>query len=144
MPLSRADVLLPTLPLAEEMPQFLEGFLGTFFLEEMAAIETAPGNSRARFRPPGREDVPELPYAVFCPPEGVNRRLYLVTRPVICFVHLKIDISSRSEILARGMNRGRGAEAAPILAHCFRREGSGRLVQHAKHFSEIVLRIEPN
>lgn len=29
---------------AEEMLQFLEGFLGTFFLEKMAAIETAPSN----------------------------------------------------------------------------------------------------
>jgi len=29
---------------AEEVLQFLEGFLGTFFLEKMAAIETAPGN----------------------------------------------------------------------------------------------------
>ena len=36
--------LLPTSHSAEEVLQFLEGFLGTFFLEEMAAIETAPGN----------------------------------------------------------------------------------------------------
>ncbi|MGD1210109.1 MAG: hypothetical protein ABR973_01975 [Candidatus Acidiferrales bacterium] len=35
--------LLLTLHGAEEVLQFLEGFLGTFFLQEMAAIETAPG-----------------------------------------------------------------------------------------------------
>jgi hypothetical protein len=29
---------------AEELLQFLEGFVGSFFLQEMAAIETAPGN----------------------------------------------------------------------------------------------------
>ena len=33
-----------TLHGAEEALQFLEGLLGTFFLQEMAAIETAPGN----------------------------------------------------------------------------------------------------
>jgi hypothetical protein len=33
-----------TLCSAEEVLQFLEGFLGTFFLKEMAAIEAAPGN----------------------------------------------------------------------------------------------------
>ena len=31
--------------LHEKVLQFLEDFLRTFFLEEMAAIETAPGNS---------------------------------------------------------------------------------------------------
>jgi hypothetical protein len=29
---------------AKELLQFLEGFVGSFFLQEMAAIETAPGN----------------------------------------------------------------------------------------------------
>jgi hypothetical protein len=29
---------------AEEVLQFLEGFLGTFFLQEIDAIETAPGS----------------------------------------------------------------------------------------------------
>jgi acetolactate decarboxylase len=37
-------VLLLTLHCAEEALQFLEGFLGAFFLEKMAAIETPPGN----------------------------------------------------------------------------------------------------
>ena len=36
--------LLLTLHCAEEVLQFLEGFLGTFFLEKMAAIEAATGN----------------------------------------------------------------------------------------------------
>jgi hypothetical protein len=36
--------LLLILRCAEEVLQFLEGFLGTFFLEKMAAIETVPGN----------------------------------------------------------------------------------------------------
>jgi len=36
--------LLLTLHADEEMLQLLEGFLGTFFLKEMAAIKTAPGN----------------------------------------------------------------------------------------------------
>jgi hypothetical protein len=36
--------LLLTLHSDEEMLQFLEGFLGAFFLKEMAAIETVPGN----------------------------------------------------------------------------------------------------
>src|SRR6202007_694301 len=49
-----------------------------------------------------------------------------------------------SEILARGMNRRRAAGAATIFAHCFRREGSWRLVQPAKDFIQIVLRIESN
>jgi hypothetical protein len=35
---------LPLTLHSEEVLQFLEGFLGTFFLQEMAAIETAPGN----------------------------------------------------------------------------------------------------
>jgi hypothetical protein len=65
------------------------------------------------------------------PPEDVNRCDDLVTRTVIRVVHLKIDIRRCSEILARGMNRRRAAEAAKILAQCFRRDGSRRLVQHA-------------
>jgi hypothetical protein len=36
--------LLLNLHRGEEVLQFVEGFLGTFLLEEMAAIETAPGN----------------------------------------------------------------------------------------------------
>jgi hypothetical protein len=36
--------LLLTLRCAKEVLQFLESFLGTFFLDEMAAIEIAPGN----------------------------------------------------------------------------------------------------
>jgi hypothetical protein len=42
------------------------------------------------------------------------------------------------------MNRRGAAEALNILAHCFRGEGSGRLVQRAKDYLQIVLRIEPN
>jgi hypothetical protein len=67
----------------------------------------------------------------------------LVARTFIRFVHLKTDIRGRPEILARGMNRRRVAEAANILADGFRREGSRRLVQPAKEISQIVLRIEP-
>jgi len=33
-----------TLHGAEEVLQFLDGLLGTFFLQEMAAIETAPSH----------------------------------------------------------------------------------------------------
>src|ERR1700722_4684458 len=110
----------------------------------MATIETPTGNRCARFRPPGRKDVPQLPYAVFCPPEGVNRCHDLLARAVIRFVHLKIDVRSRPEILACGMNRRRAAEAPNIFAHRFRREGSRRLVQSAEGISQIVLRIEPN
>ena len=36
--------LLLSLHCGEEVLQLLEGFLGTFFLEEMATIETASGN----------------------------------------------------------------------------------------------------
>src|SRR6202047_120357 len=42
------------------------------------------------------------------------------------------------------INRRGAAEAPNILAHCFRGEGSGRLVQPAKDYFQIVLRIEPN
>src|SRR5258708_3966058 len=42
------------------------------------------------------------------------------------------------------MNRRRAAEAATIFAHRFRRESSRRLVQPAKDYFQIVLRIEPN
>ena len=35
---------LLTLRYPEEILQFFESFLGTFFLQEMPAIETAPGN----------------------------------------------------------------------------------------------------
>ena len=42
------------------------------------------------------------------------------------------------------MNGGRAAEAATILAHCFRGEGSRRFVQPAKDFFQVVLGIEPN
>jgi hypothetical protein len=142
--LCKARRPLLTLRCPEEVLQFLESFLGTFFLEEMAAIETAPGNRRARFRPPGREDVPQLPYGVFCPPKGVNRCHDLVARVVIRFVHLKADICRRSKILAPAMNRRRAAEAAAILAQCFTRDGSRCLVQPAKHYFQIVLRVEPN
>jgi hypothetical protein len=124
--LSQEPVLpLLTLRCPEEILQFLEGFLGTFFLQKMATIET-------------------VPHGVFCPPEGENRRHDLIARTVIRFVHLETDTGRRSEILARGMNRRRAAEAATILAYYFGREGSRRLVQHAKVIFQIVLRIEPN
>ena len=42
--LLRSWRLFLTLHRAEEVLQFLEGFLGTFFLKEMAAIETVPRN----------------------------------------------------------------------------------------------------
>jgi len=110
----------------------------------MPAIEATPGNRRSRFRPPGREDVPRLPYGVVCPPEGVNRCYDLVARTVIRPIHLKADIRGRSHILAPAVNRRRAAEAAAILAQRFRRDGSRRLVQTAKDCLQIVLRIEPN
>ena len=37
-------LLLLSLRCAEEVLEFLEDFLRTFFLQEMAAIETAPGH----------------------------------------------------------------------------------------------------
>jgi hypothetical protein len=43
-PTTRRELAQVSLHCAEEVLQFLEGFLGTFFLQEMAAIETAPGN----------------------------------------------------------------------------------------------------
>src|SRR4029077_20909617 len=54
------------------------------------------------------------------------------------------NISRRSEILARGVNRRRAAEAATILANCFGREHAQRLFQGAKVIFQIVLRIQPN
>jgi hypothetical protein len=43
---SRHEPVLPflTLRYPEEILQFLEGFLGTFFLQKMATIETVPSN----------------------------------------------------------------------------------------------------
>jgi hypothetical protein len=44
LPITRRELEQVSLYCAEEVLQFLEGFLGTFFLQEMAAIETAPGD----------------------------------------------------------------------------------------------------
>ena len=38
----KSELAIATLHRAEEVLQFLEGFAGTFFLREMAAIETVP------------------------------------------------------------------------------------------------------
>jgi hypothetical protein len=78
------------------------------------------------------------------PSEGVNWCHNLVVRTFIRLVYLKTDIRGRPEILARGVNRRRVAEAANILADGLRHEGSRRLVQPAKEISQIVLRIELN
>lgn len=74
--------------------------------------------------PASCEHVPQLPYAVFCPPKGVNRCHDLVARAVIRFVHLKANIRGRSHILAPAMNSRSAAEAPNIFAQCFRRDGS--------------------
>jgi hypothetical protein len=123
--------------------QFLEGFLGRSCCRKWPQPRLRPVTVESRFRPPGRKAVPHRPYGSFCSPEGVNRCHDLVARTVIRIVHLKIDVRRCSEILARGMNRRRAAEAATIPP-CFGRESSRRLIQHTKAIFQILLRIEPN
>jgi hypothetical protein len=128
-PITRGELGQVSLHCAEEVLHFLEGFLGTCSLREIGRKRDCPGNGGGRFRPPGRKDVPQRPHGSFCTPGGVNRRHDLLASRVIRIVHFKTDIRRRPEILTRGMNRGRAAKAANIIAHCFRCECSRRFVQ---------------
>jgi hypothetical protein len=116
----------------EEALQLLERVLGTFFLEEMAAIKAAPGNSRGRFHPPGRKDVPQRPYGSPCPPEGVNR-----CHDLVAARDLRRSCGSNHRILAGPVRRPRNAPRASVPLCARSRESRGTHAEGAR----AVLRL---